>query len=269
MCRIEHGIGIGHGSGLCGQGGEIYRNGACHIVDSHSGKLPFGSHHSDVTLAHRAFGGIGVAILVGVVADFDSLSVRDADGVGALGDDHLCEGVAATGIGTAILFPQAQCIGTIKRVSVQSLIPVDILVIASRCGVGLYLVVVARVVGNLEIGTFDPRIGKFHEVLAIIIACRLRIGEPLLGTVAIDVIGVGTTFYCVKGEEAVVLGCLRRCRKGIAVHIVAIHHRVHVFGLSLTGHCHRSGYLISHKRHYGTNHKQKRCNQFFHIVLDF
>ena len=228
---------------MCGQGGEVYVDGLLHVVDSHGGKLPLGSHHGDVGLVHATLRGVGVAILVSGVANLDGVSVGDADGVGALGDDHLGEGVAATSVGRPGILPQAQRVGPVVGVTAHALVPVDVLVIGARCGVGLQLVVVGRIVGHLEVGALDLRVREFHEILAVAVAGRLGIGEPLLCRMAVDVV---RPIYLglVEGKEAIVLGRLCGCGECVGVHVVAVLHRVHVLGLAAVGHRDRGLHLI-------------------------
>ena len=265
LCGEEHGIGVSHGSGLCGECSEVYGDGASLIVDNHGGKLALGGYHGDVASVHGTLDGVGVAILVGVVADLESLSVGDADGVGTLCDNYLGEGVAATTVARAIGAIEAQGVVAVIRVTINSLEPVQVLACRARCGVGRDLIEVATVVVYLEVGTFHLGVGHLDEVLAVVVACSLGVAEPLVGCAAVDVVDVLHASR-VEGKLSIVGLGLRGCSQAIGGHSITTSHGVHMLRLSLVWHGRRrfnlGGLYLSNKQcaEERTNHK----SQFSH-----
>ena len=93
---INHSIGIGLTIGLCGECGKIDLNRAFGIIDGNCGKLALGSHHRHIALLQRALTGVSITISIRITTNLYGVATRNADGIGALFDDHFSKCPAAS-----------------------------------------------------------------------------------------------------------------------------------------------------------------------------
>ena len=110
---IEHGVGVGRGGGLLGNGGVGHGDGLRHVVNGDDDKLAFLRRCAHRALLQAAFAGHGLAVGVSRAVNGNGCAVGSHDGIGVGLQVGFGKLPAAAGVFGAVILPKAERYGAV------------------------------------------------------------------------------------------------------------------------------------------------------------
>ena len=164
LCGIEHGVGVGRGGGLLGNGGVGHGDGLRHVVHGDDDELAVLCRCAHCALLQAAFAGHGLAVGVSRAVNGHGRAGRSHDGVGVGLQIGFGKLPAAAAVFRTVIFPKAERYGAVQGVVASyAHVPVEVLRGCARGVVGSDVVVVARVVSTLEVSAGGLAVGQRDE----------------------------------------------------------------------------------------------------------
>ena len=110
---IEHGVGVGRGGGLLGNGGVGHGDGLCHVVNGDDDKLAFLRRCAHRALLQAAFAGHGLAVGVSRAVNGNGRAGGSYDGIGVGLQVGFGKLPAAAAVFGAVILPKAERYGAV------------------------------------------------------------------------------------------------------------------------------------------------------------
>ena len=113
LCGIEHGVGVGRGGGLLGNGGVGHGDGLRHVVHGDDDELAVLCRCAHCALLQAAFAGHGLAVAVSRAVNGHGRAGRSHDGVGVGLHVGFGKLPAAAAVFGAVILPKAERYGAV------------------------------------------------------------------------------------------------------------------------------------------------------------